>query len=418
MSRWFHILLCLGALDVPAQELTLDSAIAQALRLDRIQQQLGDIDAASVLRQRDQGNTWYPQLTLNAQSTIQNEQMAFPIAFPGVTPPEVPLDFHRVLLNFNQMLYDGNTARERKRLETIDAGRQRLEAEGRTIDLKGQVIQRFMGILVCTEQLRLLDTKANTLEEQRQRVHVAVENGAALTSEEEAIRAELISTAQERIEVEAMEHRLRSDLALLTGQANARTVRLARPAMGLDATVDPAQRPDVRAFDLRAQALDAHLGVSTAMRRPTLNLFGNAGAGDPGYNLFKEGFDAMLLAGIGLQWRILDWGQVKRQRSIADLQRSDLLIERDRVLRNATMAIEAQDEEVRKIDRLLEQDDALITLRGSVAKAKSEQLALGTATASDYITELNKENAARLGLEIHHLQRILAQRMRLNIAGQ
>lgn len=49
---------------------------------------------------------------------------------------------------------------------------------------------------------------------------------------------------------------------------------------------------------------------------------------------------------------------------------------------------------------------------------ESEQLSLGTITASEYITELNKENSARLGHEVHQLQRLLAQRVRLNIAGQ
>ncbi len=401
-----------------AQELTLDSAIAQALRHDRIQQQLGDIDAASALRDRDRSTAWLPQLTLNAQSTMQNEQIAFPISFPGVTPPEVPLDFHRALLNFNQTLYDGNTTRERRRLETIDADRQRLEAEARTIDLKGQVIQRYMSILVCTEQLRLLDAKANTLEEHRQRIHAAVDNGAALTSEEDALRAELITTGQEHIEVESTEQRMRSDLAMLTGEQRNRTAALAEPVVDTRVDVDPTQRPDVRAFGLREQALDAQVDVSAAMRRPTLNFFGNAGFGTPGYNTFNRDIRPMLLAGVGLQWRILDWGQLKRQRSISDLQRGGLLIERDRFLRNVNMALSAQDEEARKMDRLLEKDNELIGLRGSVAKAKSEQLALGTATASDYITELNKENAARLGLEIHQLQRILAQRMRLNIAGQ
>jgi outer membrane protein TolC len=418
MKRLLFPALCSLSTASHAQELTLDSAIAQALRHDHIQQQIGDIDAASALRDHDRSSAWYPQLTLNAQSTIQNEQIAFPISFPGVTPPEVPLDFHRALLNFNQTLYDGNTTRARRRLETIDADRQQLEAEARTIDLRAQVIQRYMSILVCAEQLRLLGTKANTLEEQRQRIHTAVDNGAALASEEDALRAELITTGQEHIEVESTEHRMRSDLALLTGEERNRTAALAQPVMDARADLDPAQRPDVRAFGLREQVLEAQLDVATALRRPTLNFFGNAGVGSPGYNTFNGDIRPMLLAGVGLQWRILDWGQLKRQRSISDLQRGDLLIERDRLLRNVNMAISAQDEEARKMDRLLEKDNELIGLRGSVAKAKSEQLALGTATASDYITELNKENAARLGLEIHQLQRILAQRMRLNIAGQ
>lgn len=410
------LLVFAGALS--AQQLTLDSAIAEAVRHDRIQQQIGDIDAASTLRDRDRASGWYPTLTLNAQSTIQNEQIAFPSSVPGFAPPGIPLDFHRILLNFNQTIYDGNTTRERRRLETLDAVRQQLEVEARAIDLKSQVIQRFMSILVCEEQLKLNGSKTNALQEQMQRIHAAVENGAALVSEEAVLRAELIATSQERIEVETTEQRMRSDLVLLTGEQSYRTATLVRPAVDLPSPADPTQRPDARAFQLRADVLAAQVEVSSSMRRPTLNLFGNAGAGSPGYNTFKEGVSPMLLAGVGLQWRILDWGHVKRQRSIAQLQQSDLLIERDRLLRNVNMGINAQDEEVKKIDRLLEKDGELVDLRASVVKARSEQLAFGTATASDFVTELHKENVARLELQVHQLQRILAQRMRLNIAGQ
>lgn len=418
MRNWLPVLPWIMACAVHAQPLTLDSAIARALRHDRVQQQLGDIASTAALHDRDRSAAWLPQLTLNAQSTVQNEQMAFPLSLPGLTPPEVPLDFHRILLNFNQTLYDGQVTRERRRLEAIDADRQRLEAEARTIDLKAQVIQRYMGVLVCAEQLRLLDAKANTLEEQRARVRQAVEAGAALPSEADLLHAELVSTAQERIRTEATERSVRTDLALLTGVEADRDATLERPVVIATADVDPAQRADIRAFELRAQALDAQLGIGAALRRPTLNVFGNAGVGDPGYNMFDPSMRPMLLAGIGLQWRILDWGQLKRQRSVTGLQRELLLVERDRALRQARMALAAQEEEVRKYDRLLEKDGELIGLRATVTKARSEQLALGTATASDYITELDRENTARLWQEVHQLQRLLAQRVRLNIAGQ
>lgn len=412
------LFLTLLAGTLAAQELTLDSAIARALRHDRIQYQLAAIDSVAALRDDDLGKSWAPRLDLNATSTWQNEQITIPVAIPGITPPSVPLDLHRVLVNFNQTIYDGSVTRERRNVVALDADRQRAEAEARTIDLKGQVIQRFMGVLLCTEQLRLIDLKRTTLEEQRMRIHNAVEAGAALAAEEDVIRAEQLGTAQERIETEALEARLRSELEILTGDASARTSVYARPIAHPNATLDPAQRPDIRAFDLRVQALEAQLGVEKAGRRPTIGVFGSAGGGLPGYDIFNNSFQPMVLAGISVQWRILGWGELDRKKATTGLQRRILQDQRDRAIRQVNMALAAQDEEIRKLDRLLEQDDELIALRGAVAQSKSEQLALGTATASDYITELNKQNAARLGLEMHHLQHLLAQRVQLNITGQ
>ncbi|HMC97984.1 MAG TPA: TolC family protein, partial [Flavobacteriales bacterium] len=187
---------------------------------------------------------------------------------------------------------------------------------------------------------------------------------------------------------------------------------------GTITTLDPTQRPDIRAFDVRVKALETQLGMTTASRRPTLGVFGNVGGGLPGYNILDNTFRPMVLGGISLQWRILGWGEVDRKRATTALQRGMLLDERERALRQVNMALAAQDEELHKLDRLLEKDDELIVLRGNVARSKSEQLRLGTATSSDYITELNKENSARLGHEVHQLERLLAQRVRLNIVGQ
>lgn len=400
-----------------AQPLTLDSAIARALRHDRVEQQLADLDSVAALRDKDLARTWMPRLDLQWQSTWQNEQITVPVAIPGFTGPSVPLDLHRLLLNFNQTIYDGSVTSGKRQLSTLESDRQQLEVEARLIDLKGRVIQRFMGVLLCAEQERLIDLKEGTLKEQQQRVHSAVEAGAALPAEEDALRGELVATAQDRIQVRANAERLRAELVLLTGDPTVQQATFVRPFTDAG-SVDPRQRPDIRAFDLRMRALDAQLGLDKAARRPTVGVFGNAGAGLPGYNLFNDAVRPMVLVGFNMQWRLLDWGHVSRQRSITDLQREMLAAERERALRQVNIALAAQDADIHALDQLMEQDAQLVELRGSVTRARSEQLAQGTATASDYIAELNKETAARLGIEMHDLQRLLALRMRLNIAGQ
>lgn len=407
-----------GTMGLHAQELSLDSAIARALRNDRIAAQQSAVVAEGELRDRDVRSSWYPQLVLNAQSTYQNEQMSFPLAVPGVKAPEVPLDLHRVLLNFNQVIYDGGAVREKRRLEALSTDRQRLEVEARAIDLKAQVIQRYLSVLVCEEQLRLLDAKAGTLNEQAERAHHAVEAGSALAAEEDALRAELVSTAQDRFTTEHLEQRLRTDLALLTGDATVKQATFTRPVVDAPLNADLSHRADLHAIDLRSELLDAQVELTRARRRPTLQAFGNAGFGNPGYNLFNPDTRPMLLAGIGLQWNIIGWGQVDRQRRIAELQRSTLSIERARIERQVLLAMDAQDADIALARKLMEEDERLIALRTSITAARNEQLTNGTATTADYITELNKETAAKLALELHRLQLINAQRTHLNLQGQ
>lgn len=96
-----------------------------------------------------------------------------------------------------------------------------------------------MGVLLCTEQLRLSDLKSATIEEQRSRIEQAVkaEEERRSPPEEDVLRAELLTAEQERIGTEALEDRLRGELVLLTGDEEARTATFVRPDPGTIATL-------------------------------------------------------------------------------------------------------------------------------------------------------------------------------------
>lgn len=410
MIRILPLLALLPSFVLSAQELTLDSAIAMTLRHERYDGSRALLVDMKALQNNEVNSAWLPQLTLNAQSTVQNEQFGFPAAIPGLSVPAVPLDFHRVLVNFSQTVYDGQVTRSRLQLEQLDLDQQDLLFAGRELEVRGQVTQRYMAVLLSEAQLRLLDLRSGTITGQRDRISAAVDAGAALPSDADALDAELIAVEQERVQVRYTVERIRQELAVLTGESRVATIPFAAPAIAPISAASVDQRPDIRAFDLRLRALDVQGDLARSTRLPKLKIFGNAGAGDPGYNSFRDEWRPMLLIGAGLEWRILDWGTRKRTDRMLDMQRELVHQDRDRLAEQWTMAVEQQRKNMQQFGELTSTDERLVKLRSQVSQAKSEQLANGTITTSEYITELNKEHAARLGSEVHHLQAVLAAR--------
>jgi outer membrane protein TolC len=418
MRRLLLPFLFASAGTVAAQDLPLDTVIALALRHERYSDSRTLVQQIGSEVDKETRSAWQPQATIQAQSTVQNEQIAFPAVLPGFEPPSVPLDFHRVLLNFSQTVYDGSTTRARRELERLGTEGDVVDIEGRELELRGRVTTLYMAVLLNEAQAQLIDLRQRTIQEQGDRMDSAVAAGAALASESAALEAEWITAGQEAVKVGHDIADLRARLGTLTADPRLATADLLPPTDTLLADASLVQRPDIRALDLRMQALDAQDDLATAVRMPTLHVFGNAGIGDPGYNYFKDEWRPMLLVGASLQWRLYDGGTRKRKGRVNQLQRSLLQQDKERLTERWQMELADQRRDLLQYRELIATDDRLVQLREEVSAVKAEQLAQGTITASEYITELNKEHAARLGREVHRLQSLLAIHTCNNILGK
>ncbi len=105
------------------------------------------------------------------------------------------------------------------------------------------------------------------------------------------------------------------------------------------------RRPDVRRADLQAAAQSAQIGVAKADLLPTFTLIGNVGtlATDVGSNnlgnLFSRG-SFLYSAGPGVQWNILNYGQITNNVRVQDAKFQQLLIDYQNVVLKAQQEVE------------------------------------------------------------------------------
>ena len=139
--------------------------------------------------------------------------------------------------------------------------------------------------------------------------------------------------------------------------------------------------------------------------------FGTAGYGRPGLNFLKNEFRPYALAGVAFKWNLTDFYSKTLKNDLQQIRNGAQLIDlqRDVFLLNTKSVMEQQSADIQKWQALIESDRQIVALRGKIKESATAQVENGTLTTNDYLIELNAESQARLNLELHQLQLLLAQ---------
>jgi len=400
--------------------ISLDSCISWAYDHFAYESQvLAYRESAEIADLNIRKKTWYPKFVLDANATYQNEniELALPENIPGFESPTVPLNFNRVLVNFNQAIYDGSLSANQRRLEESKYSILEQKVETEKIQVKSKVTGIYMSILLTTDNIALLESKRSVVTERINVLKSAVEFGSATPVSLKSLEAEILKIDQQIIEARHSQKTLYLSLSEITGKEISDASEIFKPAPIVIFNNDVENRPEIRLMNMQIANLELQKGMIGSSRNPRINAFGNVGAGYPGYNIFKDDVAPMALIGIKLQWNILAYGTVKNEKQILSINQNITLNEQNRARIQFVTELKTQQQEVIKMQDLLASDDQMITLRSEIIKIKASELDNGTITSTDYITELNLEEEAKLNQKIHELKLILAKLNYLTIQG-
>ena len=218
------------------------------------------------------------------------------------------------------------------------------------------------------------------------------------------------------IEVASRKKSFLGVLSVLCGEVLTGDVHMERPILKR-ALGQPGSRPEYRWFELKDATLEAGKILLEKKRMPVLYAYGQTGYGKPGYNMMNREWDFYYMVGAGIRWNIWDWNQNNRGRQVIEQQQLILLNSRasfDKQLESRLIQEEAKMEQHRKSMELEEQ---VLEIQKEISDHAAAKLANGTITATDYITELNKESMARINLASHQVQLMQAIANYLTIQG-
>jgi len=379
----------------------------------------------SGLRESNIAKGWLPTLDANGSfiynsSVIDLSSALGSLPVPGIADAIKPLphEQYKVTVDINQVLYDGGAIKRARNLERAGLKVSEKQTEADIYKLRDQVNGYFFNIMLLQRQKELLNNYLSLIAKKIKAMQSAVDNGVILKSDIDVLTSEKINLEQQLSENQIRNISLFKVLSDITGAEIDTSAQLVIPQVPEELTSE-LTRPELQLFDLKKEQIDAGIKMLDSKRMPMAFGFATLGYGNPpGSNFFKDEFAPYYIVGAGVKWNIFDWNKVRNEKQISILQQNIIDDRKNDLTDNLKRLLEIKNAEIISLSKMLESDEALITLRKKITAASESQYNNGTITATEYLNQVTAERQAILNYEIHKLNLVLARVEYMNISGR
>ena len=419
MKRLLTVLLILPAmLNAQTQSLSLQKAYELAEQNYPLIKQRELIKQTSEYSEENLGKNFLPQINISGQATYQSAVTQVKLPAPGIFIEPLSKDQYRILGDVNQLIYDGGAIKQQKGIQHLSDEVEQQKIEVELYKLKERINQIFLGVLFLDEQLKQVDLVKSDLNNGITRVEAQVNNGVALKSNLNVLKAELLKTDQRAIEIRSSRKGYIDVLSFFINQTLPENIRLEKPVVAGSVLTNDIQRPELKLYSTQEKLLGGQYNMISSRNKPKASLFFQGGYGRPSLNLFTNDFDFFYTTGLRLNWSIGGFYTEKREKKIIELNQKSIDIQKEVFLFNTNAQLKQQQSEFDKLQKLIATDNDIIDLRIKVKDAAKAQLENGVITANDYLREVNAEDLARQNLITHQIQLLQAQINYQTISGK
>lgn len=282
---------------------------------------------------------------------------------------------------------------------------QKTEVE--TDKLEERINQMYFGALQMDEQMEQVSLTRQDIQNALKKAEAQLKNGVILRSHVDVMRAQLISLEQKQIELQNLKKSFLDMLSVFINKPLDADTKLQKPEKLM--LNDHNNRPELKLFDLQKQALESQKSILNSKNMPKLGAFFQGGYGKPGFNMLKNEFDVFYIGGVRLNIPITGFYTKKNDLGLIEIQQQEIEVQRENFLFNQQFQTLQNNNELDKIQQLIDKDSELINLRESILRASLAQLENGVITTSDYLRELNELDRARNQKILHEIQYLLTQ---------
>ncbi|MBU0942126.1 MAG: TolC family protein [Bacteroidetes bacterium] len=347
-----------------------------------------------------------PKIDLNAQVTYQSAVTQLPVQLPNLTINALNKDQYRATVDVNQLIYNGGLIDSNMRLKEAEAKLQQQKVVINLYQLKSKINFFYISTLLLQERIGLLIAKQDLLLSKLKEMRSAVKNGAILQSSEQILDAEVLKIQQQIDELRSDKIKMIGNLALITETMFDENSMLVKPIF---TEYKKGLRPELDFFDYQKEQLDISKEVISKSTSPKLNVFAQAGYGNPGLNMLNNSFEAFYLAGLKLNWNVFDWNKSKSEKEAIEVAKQIVGTEKESFELTTKMQLQELEMEIRKIQGLIATDYQIIQLREKIIKSIDAQFKNGVITSAEYLIELTNLYEAKINQKVHELQLDLAQ---------
>lgn len=402
------LLLLMGAMNVSAQ--VRDSAdfftCCQAARVYHPKADEKEMYMnISKLRIDNLRRSFYPQLDVKAQYSWQSEVIALDIDLPFPADlPTSPQGQYKVVVDLAQTIYDGGLVNGQKLLEQAQNGLALATLESELYGRIDQVSNVYFAVLVFQQSQRQLEITIKSLSRQLRISRLAVANGVLTADHADQLEAEILALDQQRYELNASRRAGLEMLALLTGMEFHDSTELGLPQLTFPTDTLLTNRPEFAVLDCQSELIRSQASLLQCRRMPRLMGFAQAGYGNPGLNMLEEGADSWLIAGLRLQYPLLDWNQTQREKQVLKIKTEMIDNQRELLTQQLRLHLAKVENERLRLEAVMNGDQKLLALRENIKNASLSRLNNGVIPVTDYIRAESALLMAALSMEMHLIQ--------------
>ena len=356
---------------------------------------------------------YLPQLSLEAQASLQSDVMTLPSALEnmltsnGYDVKGIKKDQYRVGVNANQLIYDGGAIKASKGTAAAQGEVDEKKTDVDMYQLKERVNNLFFGVLLAEEKIQLNEDLQTLLLDNCRKVEAMVKNGVAMRSDKDAIRAEYLNVRQQNTELKSAKDSYLQMLEIFIGKKI--DSKLAKPAVS-SAYDGVSERPELQYFNAQANLLKAKEKELDASIRPRLSAFAQGYYGYPGYdmfgNMFSHDWSLNGMIGLKLSWNISNFYTHKNSKRKLEVARAEVENAKDVFLFNNNLQSTQNRSNIDRYDKVMKEDEEIISLRTSVRKSAEEKLFHGVIDVNNLLQEINRENSAKIAFSTHEIEKL------------
>lgn len=349
---------------------------------------------------------YLPQLSLEAIATYQSDVITIPLSMPGIVIPTPDKDQYQVMVQANQIIWDGGKIAAKKDLVKANAKFETKSLESELYTLNDRVNNLYFGILLIQELLKQQTVLEEELQRNLDKVNSYIENGVAELGDLNAVKIEILKAGQQRINMESAQNAYLQMLSILTGKKLDEETDLVIPVVLNEISLVTINRPELDMFIAQQATIDAQTRELRSGVMPAIGAFVQGGYGKPGLNMLQNEFDPFFLGGIKLSWNIGSLYSLKNSIKTNDLKKMVVDSQRETFLYNLNVQVSQQQNEIDKYRKTMKDDDEIIRLQQQIKEAAYAKVENGTMTVSDMLKELTNLDIAKQTKLLHEIQHL------------
>jgi outer membrane protein TolC len=346
---------------------------------------------------------YYPDFNISAQAKYQSDVLQLPIKLPTISIPEIPKENYQVVLNINQVVWDGYAISSQREIaeKQFDLDNSNIEIE--LYKLRERINLAYFGIISLNSRMNLMVVTISDLNEKLKDLDSKIKNGIAMQSNADFLKSERIKLEATIFEISSNINSFRTMLSKLIGKEITAAQEIVLEDYPSVPEYNISNRKEFNAFKSSKDMINSSKNLIDAKYSPKVFAFAQAGYGKPGLNMFDPDFAPFWIVGLKASWNPWSWGNQDREKEIIDVQGELVKIQEENFKQNMEILSINDKNEIEKANNNLIMDDQIILLKRAILKTSEAKFDGGVMSAVDYFNDLTALRQAEMNKEIHKI---------------